>query len=41
MNRLPLAKRTQTVGMLVEGNSLRATSRLADVYAIGPTIDVR
>ncbi|MGA2607712.1 MAG: IS1 family transposase [Terriglobia bacterium] len=31
MNRLPLEKRTQIVGMLIEGNSLRATSRLADV----------
>lgn len=29
MNRLPLAKRAQILGMLVEGNSLRATSRLA------------
>jgi IS1 family transposase len=31
MNRLPLSKRVQILGMLVEGNSLRATSRLADV----------
>ncbi len=31
MNRLPLAKRAQIFGMLVEGMSLRATSRLADV----------
>ena len=31
MNRLPLAKRAQILGMLVEGNSLRATSRMADV----------
>src|SRR6266704_2179875 len=31
MNRLPLAKRAQMVGMLAEGNSLRATSRMADV----------
>lgn len=31
MNRLPLSKRTQILGLLVEGNSLRATSRLADV----------
>ena len=31
MNRLPLTKRTAILGMLVEGNSLRATSRLADV----------
>lgn len=31
MNKLPLAKRAQIIGMLVEGMSLRATSRLADV----------
>jgi len=31
MNRLPLEKRTQIIGMLCEGMSLRATSRLADV----------
>jgi hypothetical protein len=31
MNRLSLEKRTQIIGMLCEGNSLRATSRLADV----------
>lgn len=31
MNRLPLAKRAQIIGLLVEGNSLRAASRLADV----------
>lgn len=31
MNRLPLAKRAQILGLLVEGSSLRATSRLADV----------
>jgi IS1 family transposase len=31
MNRLPLARRAQIVGLLVEGNSLRATSRLAGV----------
>lgn len=31
MNRLSLAKRAQIVGLLVEGNSLRAASRLADV----------
>ena len=30
MNRLPLQKRAQILGMLVEGNSLRATSRMAD-----------
>jgi IS1 family transposase len=31
MNRLPLAKRAQILNFLVEGNSLRAASRLADV----------
>lgn len=31
MNRLPLQKRAQILGLLCEGNSLRATSRLADV----------
>jgi len=31
MNRLPLEKRAQIIGLLVEGNSLRAASRLADV----------
>ena len=31
MNRLPLERRTQILGLLVDGNSLRATSRLADV----------
>ncbi len=31
MNRLPLEKRSQMLGLLVEGNSLRATSRLVDV----------
>jgi IS1 family transposase len=31
MNRLSLEKRTEIVGLLVEGNSLRAISRLADV----------
>lgn len=30
MNRMPLAKRAQILGMLVEGMSLRAASRLAD-----------
>ena len=30
MNKLPLAKRAQILGLLVEGNSLRSTSRLAD-----------
>src|SRR5436189_4692344 len=31
MNRLPRERRAQIVGLLAEGNSLRATSRLADV----------
>ena len=31
MNRLPMAKRVQIVNALVEGVSLRATSRMADV----------
>lgn len=31
MNRLPLDRRAAILGMLVEGSSLRATSRLADV----------
>jgi len=31
MNRLPLQKRALIIGLLCEGNSLRATSRLADV----------
>ncbi len=31
MNRLDIKTRTQILGLLVEGNSLRATSRLADV----------
>jgi IS1 family transposase/lambda repressor-like predicted transcriptional regulator len=31
MNRLSIDKRAQIIGLLVEGNSLRATSRLADV----------
>ena len=31
MNRLPLERRAQILGMLVEGNSFRATGRLADV----------
>ena len=30
VNKLPIAKRVQILGLLVEGNSLRATSRLAD-----------
>lgn len=31
MNKLPLAKRAQVIGLLVEGMSLRAVSRVADV----------
>lgn len=31
MNRLPLTKRTQIIALLVEGMSMRAVSRVADV----------
>lgn len=31
MNKLPIAKRVQIINLLVEGSSLRATSRIADV----------
>src|SRR5438094_4130876 len=31
MNRLPLERRAQIIGLLAEGSSLRSTSRLADV----------
>ncbi|MFY9855928.1 MAG: IS1 family transposase, partial [Terracidiphilus sp.] len=31
MNRLPIEKRAQIIQLLVEGSSLRATSRIADV----------
>jgi IS1 family transposase len=31
MNKLSIQKRAQVIGMLAEGNSLRATSRMADV----------
>ena len=31
MNKLSLEKRTQIASMLVEGNSLRSISRIADV----------
>jgi IS1 family transposase len=31
MNQLPLSKRVQIINLLVEGSSLRATSRIADV----------
>src|SRR5687768_8632423 len=31
MNKLPIEKRVQIITMLVEGNSLRSTSRMADV----------
>lgn len=31
MNKLPLSKRTQIIHLLVEGNSMRSTSRIADV----------
>jgi IS1 family transposase len=31
MNRLPLDRRAEIIGMIAEGNSLRSTSRMADV----------
>jgi len=31
MNKLPLQKRTHIINLLVEGNSMRATSRIAGV----------
>src|SRR5258708_44612 len=31
MNKLPLSKRVQIINLLVEGSSLRAASRIADV----------
>lgn len=31
MNKLPIEKRVQIITLLVEGNSLRACSRIADV----------
>src|SRR5271154_4250294 len=31
MNKLPINKKVQIINLLVEGNSLRATSRIADV----------
>jgi transposase-like protein len=31
MNRLSLEKQTQIINLLVEGNSLRSTSRIVDV----------
>jgi hypothetical protein len=39
MNKLPLAKRAQIIGLLDEGTSLRATSRLAaQLIAIGNAV---
>ena len=32
MNRLSLARRTQIIGALVEGNSIRSTERMVDVH---------
>jgi hypothetical protein len=32
MNRLPLARRTQVIGCLVEGNSIRSTERMTGVH---------
>ena len=31
MNKLPIAKKVQIINLLVEGSSLRASSRIADV----------
>src|SRR5580692_11992613 len=31
MNKLPIAKKVQIINLLVEGSSMRATSRIADV----------
>ncbi len=32
MNRLPLARRTQIINCLVEGNSIRSTERMTDTH---------
>lgn len=32
MNRLSLARRTQIIGPLVEGNSIRSTERMTDTH---------
>jgi hypothetical protein len=32
MNRLPLARRSQVINCLVEGNSIRSTERMTDVH---------
>jgi hypothetical protein len=32
MNRLPLARRTQVINCLVEGNSIRSTERMTDTH---------
>ena len=32
MNRTPLARRTQIIGALVEGNSIRSTERMTDTH---------
>jgi hypothetical protein len=32
MNRVPLARRTQIINCLVEGNSIRSTERLTDTH---------
>lgn len=34
MNRLPIAKRTQILGALVEGMSINSTARIADVSKV-------
>lgn len=32
MNRTPLARRTQIIGALVEGNSIRSTERMTNTH---------
>ena len=32
MNRVPLARRTQIINCLVEGNSIRSTERMTDTH---------
>ena len=32
MNRLSIARRTQIIGCLVEGNSIRSTERMTDTH---------
>src|SRR6202521_903429 len=44
MNRLSLARRTQVISCLVEGNSIRSTERMTDTHSdttMGSTLEVR